>query len=411
MTKWTKSKYPGLRYRQHETSTVGVGRSKRPLRYFVMTYKYNGKTVSEALGWEGPGMEEDIAHEICHKLKLNRKANTPPFTYKQLQQENEKELKKEEDIKETERLKAVTFKEIFEMYLEASKERKENPRSWKREEQLFRIHLRAIIGDTPLAKVSSFHLEKIRKIMKGKGLADRTISYAFHVVRIVFNYAIDEKLFSGDNPARERRKAQVSNKKNGIKYPVLNNTKERTLSKDEANLLLAELSRHSQETHDMALVALNTGMRFGEIAKLKWGDVDLFKGIIYVRNTKSEKDREAYINEPVKVMLIKKGNSGPDSLIFPARKAKKDKSKEQKAKYMPSRLYYQVVKKLFNQDEPDKKRWVNFHTLRHTFATWLVEAGTDIYLIQDLLGHHSLKMTERYAKRKQELKKQAVLNI
>ena len=53
MTEWNKSQYKGLRYRESDTDFIGVGRSKRPRRYFMMTYKWQGKTVSESLGWEG----------------------------------------------------------------------------------------------------------------------------------------------------------------------------------------------------------------------------------------------------------------------------------------------------------------------------------------------------------------------
>ena len=74
-------------------------------------------------------------------------------------------------------------------------------------------------------------------------------------------------------------------------------------------------------------------------------------------------------------------------------------------------IYYDTVKKLFNQGITDKKQWVNFHTLRHTFASWLVEDGTDIYKVQKLLGHGDLKMTERYAHNKQEQLKQAVVKL
>lgn len=411
MVVWHKSKYPGLRYREHDTEKVGVGRSKRPRRYYVMTYKHEGKTVSEAFGWEGPGLTEETAYGVCHELKQNRKMKTPPYTLREMEEGRVAEIKTQEAKKEKERVAKMTFSEVFEQFLERSKVTKKNARSWKREDQLFRLHLREVVGDLSLANVSPFHLEKIRSQMKKKGLSDRTVSYAFHLVRITFNFAIDEGIFAGDNPAREQRKAQVSERKTGIEYPTLNNTKERTLSREEAQKLLEDLGARSQETHDMALLALNTGMRFGEIAKLTWGDIDLFGGVIMVRNTKSGKDREAYINVDVKNMFVRRGQGRGTDLVFPARNSKMDKDGAQKVKYMPSALFYRVAMELFNKGELDKKKWVNFHTLRHTFATWLVDAGTDIYLIQDLLGHHSLKMTERYAKRKKELKRMAVFNL
>jgi len=77
----------------------------------------------------------------------------------------------------------------------------------------------------------------------------------------------------------------------------------------------------------------------------------------------------------------------PDQLVFPARMTNKPHS-------MIS-LYYKLVGKLFNEGIADKKLWVNSHILRHTFASWLVEKNTNIYLVKDLLGHSDLKLTER----------------
>jgi hypothetical protein len=50
MAGWKKSQYKGLRYRESTTDFIGVGRRERPKRYYMMTYKWEGKTISEALG-------------------------------------------------------------------------------------------------------------------------------------------------------------------------------------------------------------------------------------------------------------------------------------------------------------------------------------------------------------------------
>ena len=155
----------------------------------------------------------------------------------------------------------------------------------------------------------------------------------------------------------------------------------------------------------MATLALFTGMRFGEIANLRWADVDLFQGIIMLRNTKSGKNRPAYMTPDIQKMLAARGPGDPEKLVFPAR------GTDNKPHYMVSHVYYDTVKKLFNSGISDKKQWVNFHTLRHTFASWLVEKGTDIYLVKDLLGHYDLSMTMRYAHIGNNQLKQAVLKL
>jgi integrase len=371
-----------------------------------MTYKWEGKTVSESLGWEGPKLNEDSAYTIHHELKQNRKNGVHPFTLKERDGLRTVERKAVEERDRREELKNISFGEAFDNYLVCSKEKKQNPRSWKREEQLTRIHILPVFGKTPISKIAQVpHLQTLQKNMVALGSSPRTIRYALHVVRIVFNYAIDEGLFSGENPAREKRKNQVSGKTIGVIYPQEDNTKNRYLTRQEAECLLSELALRSQEVHDMAFLSLYTGMRFGEVASLKWSDVDLFQGLIMLRNTKSGKNRPAYMNPGVQKMFARRGPGAPEELVFPARRT------DNKPHYMISHIYYDTVKKMFNQGITDKKKWVNFHTLRHTFASWLVENGTDIYLVKDLLGHHDLKMTERYAHIGENQLKQAVMKL
>lgn len=408
MAEWIKSKYKGLRYREHLTKTTGVGRAKRPLRYYMMTFKIDGKTISESLGWEGDYIKnEEHAQRINQQLQNNRKDKTPPFTLAELREENEvKQQEKEaEDLREA--IRNLTFTEIFERFLEFSKQKKKNPRSWKREEQLARLHLFPVLGNIPLAKIAEVpHLRKIQNNMEKAELSPRSIRYALHVVRIVFNFAIDEGIHTGSNPAREESSKKISGKKAGVKYPQEDNTKNRYLSREEAASLLTELAKRSGEVHDMAMLSLYTGMRFGEIANLRWSDVDLFQGMIMLRKTKSGKNRPAYLNPDIQKMLARRGGPGdPERLVFPTRGG------TDKPHYMISHVFYDTVKKMFNEGITDKKKWVNFHTLRHTFASWLVEEGTDLYLIKDLLGHHDLKMTERYAHIGENRLRQAVMKL
>ena len=407
MVEWIKSEHTGLRYREHESKTTGVGRGKRPLRYYMMTYKLDGKTVSESLGWEGEYIKnEDHARRINQKLRDNRKDRTSPFTLAEYRQQNEKVLQDEQEQIQQELVKNLPFTTIFERYLEFSKEKKRNYRSWKREDQLARLHIFPVIGNLPLMDVAQVpHIQKIQSSMSKAELSPRTIRYALHVIRIVFNFASDEGLYSGPNPAQEKKKTSISSKAAGIEYPQQDNKKDRYLSREEADLLLGELAKRSIEVHNMAYLSLYTGMRFGEVANLKWGDVDLFQGVIMLRNTKSGKDRPAYMNPGVKKLLASIGPGEPDQLVFPAR------GTDNKPHYMISSVYYKVVKELFNQGVTDKKQWVNFHTLRHTFASWLVEKDTNLYLVKDLLGHSDLKITERYAHIGDNQRRQAVLKL
>ena len=396
MLGWIKAKHPGLRYREHETRTTGAGKYKRPLRYLVMTYKWEGKTISEAFGWEGDFVtNEDEAYKIFLELKQNRKDRTPPFTLKERNESRKAALVVAQQQKQAEIIKSLSFEEVFSKYLIYSQHNKRSEKSWKREEQLTRIHILPVFKNLPLGKIVQIQLERLKKNMTDAGLAPRTVRYALAVVRQVFNYAVREDLFSGQNPAADGK----------VTRPQEDNRKNRYLSRDEADLLLAELAKRSKEIHDMSMLSLFTGMRFGEIASLKWLDLDLFQGIIILRNTKSGKNRAAFMTPDIKIMFVQRGPGKPDNLIFPARGA------VNKPHSMISHVYYEIAGKMFNQGITDRKLWVNFHTLRHTFASWLVEADTNIYVVKELLGHSDLKLTERYSHIGENQLKQAVMKL
>ena len=105
-------------------------------------------------------------------------------------------------------------------------------------------------------------------------------------------------------------------------------------------------------------------------------------------------------------MLSGRGQGDREDLVFPPARGDRKKPRP-----LIGNTYYNTVNILFNQDLTDKKLRVDFHTLRHTFASWLVEKGTDLYLIKELLGHSDLKVTERYAHIGDNQLRQAVMKL
>jgi len=361
-----------------------------------MTYKWNGKTISEAFGWEGDYVKnEDEAYQIFLELKQNRKNRTPPFTLKERTGLKELALEEAAQRREKEKIKALSFGDVFAKYLVFSQHNKRSEKSWKREEQLTRLHILPVFKNTSMEKIAQIHIERLKMNMADAGLTPRTIRYALAVIRQVFNYAAKVGLFTGQNPAAGGK----------ITRPQEDNRKNRYLTREEAALLLAELQKRSQEVHDMAMLSLFTGMRFGEVANLRWADVDLFQGIIMLRNTKSGKNRAAFMTTDIKKMLARRGPGGPDRLVFPTRGC------DNKPHTLIGNTYYQVVRELFNQGITDKKQHVDFHTLRHTFASWLVERDTNLYIVKELLGHSDLKLTERYSHIGENQLKQSVMKL
>ena len=123
---------------------------------------------------------------------------------------------------------------------------------------------------------------------------------------------------------------------------------------------------------------------------MTWGNVDSERGLIQVMDPKGGKNRNAFMTAEVKEMFLSLMPVDNGSLVFPDRNGNKTKA--------ISKVFFKAVHALgFNNGVTDDRHKVVFHSLRHTFASWLVEAGTDLYTVKELMGHSTLAMTERYS--------------
>jgi integrase len=206
----------------------------------------------------------------------------------------------------------------------------------------------------------------------------------------MINRAIEWKLFSGPNPIKN------------VKMPIVRNQRERFLSFDEANLLLAELEKRDRDAHDMALISLQCGLRFGEIAALTGRDINFKGGTISIYDSKSG-SRMAYMTDAVRDCLSRRMPEEPGSSLF----TNSDGNRYKKA----PECYRDVANRLFNVGIKEQRHRVSFHTLRHTFASLLALQGASLVVLRDLLGHKSLQMVSRYAHLSSDEKKKATLQL
>jgi integrase/recombinase XerD len=140
----------------------------------------------------------------------------------------------------------------------------------------------------------------------------------------------------------------------------------------------------------------STGLRLSECVNLKYSNIDLSEGIGWVRSGKGSKDRIFIISEIFKKDLlhyIENTKSNTKGYIFLVN-----------GKKMSTRGIQYVIKTAANRAGIEKD--VHVHTLRHSFATHLLENGVDIRKIQKLLGHSNLQTTQIYTQvSSEEIKK------
>lgn len=158
------------------------------------------------------------------------------------------------------------------------------------------------------------------------------------------------------------------------------------LNETELTRLFNSLSNKKHKA--MLFTAYSSGLRVSEVARLMLADIDAERMQIHVRHAKGKKDR--YVNlSPVLLDIlrqyIKQEVPPPKEYLFES---------SQTGKAYPTRTIQQIFSNAKNKAGILKE--VGIHSLRHSFATHLLDKGTDIRYIKDLLGHFDIRTTERY---------------
>lgn len=168
----------------------------------------------------------------------------------------------------------------------------------------------------------------------------------------------------------------------------------RYLLEEELPVLFAELQG---DLRDITLVALNTGMRIGEILSLQWGNLDFTKGSITLAKTKNGDPRIIPMNTVVAVLLSARPRSS--EWVF------ENRSNKARCKGRP----LTTIRKGFgNVLKRAGIEGFRFHDIRHTFATYLTMEGVDEITRAEILGHRKFTMTSRYSHSTWEKKVEAM---
>ncbi len=315
-------------------------------RNFYIDYYADGRRRREMIGSN---------KELAEKVLMKRKVEVAEGKYL--------------DIRRQERIK---FEDFTTEYLELHSKHK---KSYYTDVKIAGL-LKKAFGVKCLHEITRLDVEKF-KVKRATEVSPATVNRALAVLKSMYNQAIAWGKVT-HNPCK------------GVKMFKENNQRLRFLEKEEINKLLLNCCEHLKP---IVKVALNTGMRKGEILGLKWRDVDVVHKTIHLLDTKNGEKRDVPMNDIVIKTIIAVPKRKDSAYVF------------------------------CNQDgEPYgdiKKSWLtavnksdiidfHFHDLRHTFASQLVMSGVDLNTVRDLLGHKSLEMTLRYSHLSPDHKQRAV---
>jgi integrase/recombinase XerD len=199
-----------------------------------------------------------------------------------------------------------------------------------------------------------------------RGLSPSTLNQAIGAVRFFFNDVLHREWPLSIDYQRAPQRLPI------------------TLSRDEVGRLLAAVPvLRNQAAME---VAYSAGLRLNEVLHLKLSDIDSERMILRVDQGKGRKDRNVMLS-PVLLATLRAywKESRPRGWLFPGKDAKQP-------------LNATVIQRAFKEAKSLARisKPVSFHSLRHSFATHLLESGVNVRTIQVLMGHRSLSATQRY---------------
>ena len=190
------------------------------------------------------------------------------------------------------------------------------------------------------------------------------------------NLSLNAIKFYYRNILKNHQKLDIRCARKNKKLPVV-------LSRSEIEQLINSTINSKHKL--MLSLTYSSGMRVSETVKLKVGDLNLNELTIHIKQAKGNKDRISILSEKL-VNDLRNMIAGRtrDEYVFESERG--------------GRLTERTAQKVFENalKKAEIKKQATFHSLRHSFATHLLENGTDVRYVQELLGHQNIRTTQRY---------------
>ena len=252
---------------------------------------------------------------------------------------------------------------------------KTNKRSWQDDVLHCRNICKFFAGET-LNSIDRRMIEKFKDqrrntiTVRGTQRSPATVNRELEVLSKIFTLAMDDEMIES-NPCRKVKKLRMDNQRT------------RHLSPEEEDRLMVLLNGRRQHLRPIVTVAIYSGMRRGELLKLRRNHVDFGLNLINVKQTKTGKDRTIPMDESVREILFRLCDGlGDENFVF-------ENSR--------TGVHITDIKHGFKSACREAGiHDLTFHDLRHTFGTRLADAGVDIVKIAELMGHQSILTTRRY---------------
>lgn len=271
-----------------------------------------------------------------------------------------------------------TINKLWDFYCESNAENK----SLKNEKLKYELCLRSGLGKREPGELVPLDVDRLRMKLQKQG--KRTMAArVLELLRRTVNYGVKRALIS-----------PIAFK---IEIPRLNNQTTEDLSPEQIKKLVEILDADEDQTAaNVMRLALFTGMRRGEIFKLKWDDIDFRRGFITLKDPKPGPDQKIPLNDSARAIFESIKRDEESEYVFPGRFPEQHLTDCRNS-------FVRIAKAA-----SFPKGFRPLHGLRHVYASMLASSGqVDMYTLQKLMTHKSPLMTQRYAHLRDDTLKQA----
>ena len=297
-----------------------------------------------------------------------------------------------------------TLDEVFYKYIEHKSAHNPTTKTFLDYKGRYNKRISPYIGNKQIDQITTMNINDVlkkHKLCKQDPLSLKSLNMLGQIIRYTYSFAKENDIYNGNNPT------------DNIQKYAIDNEREKYLTIEEIQLLLNHIKYKVKDKnlYMCTLLCLMTGARINVVVNLKIRQFNLSEKTIQLTGEKAKKNKKytGYIQEKY-YDIIKEhianitDNPNSDKYILHHERDLKDKKRYYQRRLKP------VLDELFNKALPinDSKNRVVVHTLRHTFGSQLANNGIDIYTIKNLMNHSDIKMTMRYSKQDDDIKKAGV---
>jgi len=344
------TKYPGVFF------ILGTARDGRPERIFYIRYRRGAKIVEEKAGRQ---FEHDMTPARAAGLRQRRIEGDEPSNT------DRREAERAEQEAEANRW---TVNRLWESY----KAQKTEYKSLSQDEYRFKKYLAPRFAGMEIPEISPLDVDRVRVGLFRTGAKPQTVKNILALFKRIVRFGQKRGLC----PALGFQ----------IELPKVDNLKTEFLTTEELERLFEALdAEENVQGANILRLALFTGMRFGEICKLTWKDLDFSRGFIHVLDPKEKRAKSLPMNDLARELLQNHPHTEGSAFVFPGAGGKMRVTNRHTAAKVRERAGL-----------PKDFRY--HHGLRHTMASYMANSGqVDSYVGHKALGHADQKMWARYA--------------